>query len=93
MDQQQVINTLFGVAGFCVAWWVNTLWSMVKSQQEQITAVNLKLAENYVQKAELEKTFNKIFDTMDEIKKEIGHISRNQASVKALNDLLGKVKP
>lgn len=93
MDQQQVMNVLFGVAGAFVAWWVNTIWAMVKSQQEQITAMNLKLAENYVQKAELEKTFNKIFDTMDEIKKEITHISRNQASVKALNELLGKVKP
>lgn len=69
MDQQQIINILLTVAGFCVAWWVNKIWAMVQSQQQQITAVNLKLAENYAQKAELEKTFDRIFDKLDEIQK------------------------
>lgn len=93
MNEQQVINILMGIAGAGVAWWVKTIWAMVRSQQEQITALNLKLAENYVQKIELEKTFNKLFDGMDEIKKEIAHISKNQASIKAFNEMLSKVKP
>jgi chromosome segregation ATPase len=93
MNEQQIINILIGIAGTGVAWWVKTMWGMVRSQQEQITALNLKLAENYVQKIELEKTFTKLFDGMDEIKKEISHISKNQASIKAYNEMLSKVKP
>lgn len=90
MDQQQIIQVLFGVAGGCVVWWVNKIWAMVQSQQEQITAVNLKLAEHYVQKSDFEKSLDRIFDAVDEIKKEVTHISRNQASIKTLREMLGK---
>lgn len=92
MNEQQVINILIGIAGTGVAWWVKTMWGMVRSQQEQITALNLKLAENYVPKSELEKTFNKLFDGMEEIKREVAHISRNQASTKAMNEMLMQAK-
>lgn len=79
MDQQlfQTLTTIAGILiaaiGFCVAWWVNNLWAMVKGQQEQITNLSVKLAENYAPRAELEKTFERIFNLLEEIRKEVRH--------------------
>jgi hypothetical protein len=92
VDQQQIVNILFGVAGFFVAWWVNTIWGMVKSQQEQISQLNIKLAEGYMPRQESDKNFTRIVETLDDIRKEIGHMSRNQASQKALTDALSSLR-
>lgn len=90
MTEQNIIDTLIGICGFAVVWWVRTIWTMVIHQQEQITALNIKLAEAYVPRQELETTFTRIFTTMDEIKKEITHISRNQTQVTTIKELLKK---
>lgn len=91
MEAQQVINMAFavfaslcGIIGSFVAWWVGTIWSDVKSQKKEIADLQIKLIEGYVPRAELEKTFARLFDAIDEIRKEIGHISRNQANLKTL---------
>lgn len=99
MDSQQLINiafalcaALFGLVCTGVTWWVNTIWSDVKSQKKQIDDLQLKLVEGYVPRSEMEKTLNRLFDKMDEISREITHISRNQASVKSLREMLGEAK-
>lgn len=90
MDTQQLLNLLFAAIGFGGAWWINTIWNKIQDLQTQLAQTNLKLAEGYVPRAELEKTFERLFDAIDEIKKEITHMSRNQASLRAYNELLGK---
>lgn len=50
-----------------MTWWVKNIWTMVTSQQAQISALNLELARNYVPRAELQATFERIFKKLDEI--------------------------
>lgn len=50
-----------------MTWWVKNIWAMVTSQQAQISALNLELARNYVPRAELQSTFERIFKKLDEI--------------------------
>lgn len=97
MEAQQLINlafalcaALFGIICTCVTWWVNTIWADVKAQKKEIADLQIKLIEGYVPRTELEKTFARLFDKMDEISREITHISRNQASVKSLRDMLNE---
>ena len=78
MDQQTYINALIGamvtlttLAGSGVAWWVNTIWGMVKALQVQVTNLNVELAKNYVPRQELHATFERIFDKLDEIQRDL----------------------
>jgi ABC-type molybdate transport system ATPase subunit len=92
METQQVVNALFGVVGAGVAWWVNTIWGMVRSQQEQITQLNVKLVESYVPRVELEKTFSRIFDTLEKINEQLTHVRNNQAHTKAMQEVLARMQ-
>ena len=64
-----VITTLMAIIGFGVAWWVNNMWGMLRSQQEQISELNIKIVANYVPRAELQAIFEKINDKLDDIQK------------------------
>lgn len=68
MDQQTFINILLGSIGAGIGWWVNNMWAMVKMLQQDISALHIKLAENYVPRAELEQKLTRILDTLDEIR-------------------------
>jgi preprotein translocase subunit Sec63 len=75
MDQQifNLIVGLFGVLltiiGVCVTWWVNTIWGMVKAQQTEISRLHVQLVQNYVPRVELQQTFDRILNKLDEIQK------------------------
>jgi hypothetical protein len=71
MDQQTLINVLLGIAGFCIAWWVNKIWGMVTAMQQDISNLHVKLAENYMPRSETNITLSRIFDKLDEIQSEI----------------------
>lgn len=80
MEPQLLLNVLIAVAGFCVAWWVRTIQSAQIKQQDQmvelmrqISSLNVELAKNYAPRAELEKTFERIFNLLEEIRKEVRH--------------------
>lgn len=64
-----IINLLLGIVLAGIAWWVKTIWEMVISQQRQIAELALKIAENYVPRAELQDTFKRIFEKLDEIQR------------------------
>lgn len=105
MDQY-AINVLVGavgmlgsVLGACATWWINRVWNSMDSLQKQVSELNLRVAQNYVPRAELEKNFERLFkaqedanklmfDGFEDMRKEIGHISRNQASNRALTEAL-----
>lgn len=71
MDSHYIISTLIAAAGAIVTWWVSNIWEMVQRQQQQLSALSLKIAESYVTKAEYDKTIDKLFDKLDDIQKDI----------------------
>jgi hypothetical protein len=71
MQAQDLLNILGAVLLAGVGWWLNNLWSMVKSLQEQVSAVHVKLVEHYVPRSELVATFQRIFEKLDEIQKDL----------------------
>lgn len=73
MDSQTLLNVLGAVLLAGVGWWLNNMWAMVKSLQEQISAVHVKLVEHYAPRAELQSTFQRIFEKLDEIQRDLNH--------------------
>lgn len=69
MDSQMLINALAAISIAGIGWWLNNLWQMVKSLQEQISVVHVKLVEHYAPRAEMQATFQRIFEKLDEIQK------------------------
>lgn len=71
MDTQILLNAVAAVLLTGIGWWLNNLWQMVKSLQEQLSAVHVKLVENYAPRAELVSQFERIFQKLDEIQREM----------------------
>jgi hypothetical protein len=71
MQAQELLNIVGAVLLAGVGWWLNNLWQMVKSLQEQVSAVHVKLVEHYVPRSELVSTFQRIFEKLDEIQKDL----------------------
>lgn len=71
MQAQDLLNVGGAVLLAGVGWWLNNLWSMVKSLQEQLSAMHVKLVEQYVPRAELQSTFQRIFEKLDEIQRNL----------------------
>lgn len=71
VDAGQVINVLIGLVVAGIGWWVNNIWGMVKSLLNQVAELNVKLAENYAPRVELQNTFQRIFDKLDEIQRDM----------------------
>ncbi len=77
MDQQ-IFNLIVGlfsvlltIIGVCVTWWVNTIWAMVKAQQQEISTLHVELVKNYVPRIEQQHMLDKIFTALDEIRRDI----------------------
>lgn len=71
MQAQDLLNIVGAILLAGVGWWLNNLWQMVKSLQEQVSAVHVKLVEHYVPRSELVNTFQRIFEKLDEIQREL----------------------
>lgn len=69
LDNAFLINLLFGVVLTGVGWWVKNIWAMVIEQQKMIAALQVELAKNYVPRVELQDTFKRIFEKLDELLK------------------------
>lgn len=100
MESQQVFNILVGIVGglvtiigTCVTWWVNNMWAEHKTLKAELSDFKLKVANESVSKVDLEKISDKIFHRLDEISKEVNHISRNQAQAKAMAEAINALKP
>jgi len=99
LDQSFLLPGLFGIILSCLSWWINTTWAKVQSLSSELGAAKADLANfktevarDCVAKADLEKITDRIFDKLDEVGKELNHISRNQAQVKTLADALRDVR-
>lgn len=71
MQAQDLLNVAGAVLLTGIGWWLNNLWQMVKSLQEQVSAVHVKLVEHYVPRAEMQEAFDRIFHKLDEIQREL----------------------
>lgn len=82
MEPSTIITVLLGIVLAGVSWWVKNIWQMVIDLQkahntqvlgfqEQMTRLSLKLAEHYPSRAELDPKFEKLFDKLEEIQKEM----------------------
>jgi hypothetical protein len=71
MQAQDLLNIAGAILLAGIGWWLNNLWQMVKSLQEQVSAVHVKLVEHYVPRSELVNTFQRIFEKLDEIQREL----------------------
>jgi len=68
-----IFNVLFGVIGAAGMWWVNVIWSRQNDQQKDIGTLNIKLSERYATRTELQPTFDRIFNKLDEIQRTVGN--------------------
>lgn len=109
MDQYAInlligaVGTLGSILGACATWWINRVWNSMDSLQKQVSELNLRVAQNYVPRVELEKNFERIFKAQEDnnkmmfagfedMRKEIAHISRNQASTRGLTEALANLQ-
>lgn len=68
---QMVITVLIGIVTAGVGWWVNNMWAMLRSQQEQIVQLNIKLSENYLTRVEFREALDRVFAKLDEIQRDM----------------------
>lgn len=77
-----IVSTLLGLVIAGVSWWVKNIWAMVVAQQDahnkavlefqkQVSNLTLELARDYVPRKELQDTFKRIFDKLEEIQDEV----------------------
>lgn len=71
VNASETISMLLAIVIAGVGWWVNNLWAMLRSQQDQITQLSIKLSENYVPRVELQESFKRIFEKLDEIQRSL----------------------
>lgn len=55
--------------GAVLTWWVKIVWSSVNKQQTALSELHIKMATDYVTKQELNKSLDRIFDAIDDIRK------------------------
>jgi|GEM_PF-2669255 len=72
MDQQTVINILISGVGAGIIWWVNAIWQMMGTLQQDISNLHVELAKNYATRAEMQATLDRILDAIDELRKATG---------------------
>lgn len=53
----------------CLGWWVSNLYAEVRAQAAQITDLKVRLAQDYMTRADIEKSLERIFDKLDQIQK------------------------
>ena len=93
MDQTTV-NILVSIAGAAVGLWVRTVSNDTKEHEKDIRAIYVQMGQ-YVPRPELEAHFagflaaqkeitKMIYEGFEDIRREIAHISRNQAQTRVL---------
>lgn len=72
MDQQTIINALFGVVSAGFGWFAREMWSATKSLKDDLSKLREDLPKTYVPKddyrdgqREIKEMLNKIFDRLD----------------------------
>lgn len=74
MDAQDLLNVMYGLFSFMgmiivggLSWAITNLFQMVRGNKEAIHALDIKIEGNYVPRPELQATFQRFGDKLDEI--------------------------
>jgi hypothetical protein len=57
---QKIINVLVAIMLAVFGWMGNTVWSIVQTQQQQLTQLNIELAKNYMPRVELQQQLDRM---------------------------------
>jgi len=73
MDQQTLLNVLFGIVSACFGWFAREMWAAVKELKADLSKLREDLPKEYVAKddfkegvRELKEMLSKIFDRLDQ---------------------------
>lgn len=64
---QKVINVLVALMLAVFGWMGNTVWSIVQTQQQQLTQLNIELAKNYMPRVELQQQLDRMTTQLERI--------------------------
>ena len=67
MDWQQVINLGAGAALTVMGWFARQLWEAVQKLKEDVSGLELHVAENYVKKIDITARFDRIEMLLDKL--------------------------
>ncbi len=67
MTDQYLINILFGIVLAGGAWWMRTMWDLIKEQQGKIAEIEILVAGNYMPRPEFERSIDALFKKLDKI--------------------------
>jgi cell shape-determining protein MreC len=74
MDWQQIINFGLGTVLTVIGWFARQLWEAVQKLKEDVSGLELHMAENYVKKAELDSLKNDMDKRFDKLEQMIGRL-------------------
>lgn len=93
--EQAAINAVFGLitglAGLALAmvgYWAKRADARADTLEKELTRFQLEVTRTYVPRDQLEKTFERLFDGIENIQNELTHLARNQASTKKLEEMV-----
>lgn len=97
--EQAAINAVFGLvtglAGLVLAivgYWAKRADSRTDTLEKALSDFKLEVTRDYVPRDQLEKTFERLFNGIENIQHEVTHIARNQASMKKLEEVLTQLR-
>lgn len=74
MDQQQLFNIVFAVAGALSGWWMKAMWESLKELQSadrhlasEVSDLKVLVAGQYVKQDTFDKTITALFAKLDRI--------------------------
>lgn len=78
MDNQQLFNMVFAIAGALGGWWMKAMWESVKGLEKadkelasQVSDLKVLVAGGYVRTEAFDKTATAIFSKLDRIEDKI----------------------
>ena len=67
MDWQQIINIGLGALLSVIGWFARQLWEAVQKLKEDVSGLELHVAENYVKKVDITARFDRIEMLLDKV--------------------------
>lgn len=64
-----LISGLTMILVACMGWWVSNLYAKVEAQATQIGDLKVRIAQDYMPRAEIAPVLERIFDKLEEIQK------------------------
>lgn len=96
--EQAGINAVFGLitalAGLVlsiIGYWAKRADARADQLEKDLTKFQLDVTRTYVPRDQLEKTFERLFDGIENIQTELTHLARNQASTKKLEEMVSQL--